>query len=153
MHSLMSRNPSSSGFATVFKNWYWSRKTPSVEANSDRFNPNFNTLCFQSKSIHGYHYHLWYRYWFISCEYRACAEVPGVSYQLRMRHCISLLDWLSTDLILGAGAAGADTEWTCFSVRMSHLGLDTLWCLKHTLKCDTPSTYLLAAHNNLSAGC
>lgn len=40
----------------------------------------------------------------------------------------------------------------CFSGRMSHLGLDTLWCLKHTLKLDTPSTYLLAAHNNLNAG-
>lgn len=40
----------------------------------------------------------------------------------------------------------------CFSARMSHLGLGTLWCLKHTLKCDTPSTYLLAAHNNPERG-
>lgn len=41
----------------------------------------------------------------------------------------------------------------CFSGRMSHLGLDTLWCLKHILKCDTPSTYLLAVHNNPGACC
>lgn len=67
-------------------------------------------------------------------------------------HSISVLAWRSTDLILVAGATGAEVEWTCFLGRMSHLGLDTLWCLKDTLKCDTPSTYLLAAHNNLSAG-
>lgn len=67
-------------------------------------------------------------------------------------HCISVAGWCSAGLILVAGAARAEAEWSCFSGRMSHLGLDTLWCLKHTLKCDTPSTYLLAAHNNLSAG-
>lgn len=38
----------------------------------------------------------------------------------------------------------------CFSERMRQLGLDTSRCLKHNLKCDTPSTYLLAAHSNLS---
>lgn len=68
-------------------------------------------------------------------------------------HCISVSGWCSAGLILVAGATRAEVEWSCFSGRMSHLGLDTLWCLKHTLKCDTPSTYLLAAHNNLSAGC
>lgn len=71
------------------------------------------------------------------------AAVPGISVQA----------WRSTDLILVAGAAGAQREWMCFSGRMSHLGLDTLWCLKHILKCDTPSTYLLAVHNNPGTGC
>lgn len=59
----------------------------------------------------------------------------------------------SNDWSLVAGASEAEAEWTCFSEKMSHLGLDTLRCLKPTLKCDTPSTYLLAAHNNLSSGC
>ena len=61
---------------------------------------------------------------------------------------INVRAWPSTHLILVAGAAGARREWMCFSGRMSHLGLDTLWCLKHVLKCVTPSTYLLAIHNN-----
>lgn len=59
-------------------------------------------------------------------------------------HCISVPGRRRTDLILGAGAAGAEAEWTCFAGRMSHLGLDALWCLKRALKCDTPSTYFFS---------
>lgn len=79
-----------------------------------------------------------------------CWSVPGsLSAE---EHCISVLGWPGTKLIRVAAACGAKVEWTCISGKMSHLGFGTLWCLKHPLKCDTPSTYLLAAHSNLSAG-